>query len=312
MSPTLLPSVACDLLCACGCTYYINGNMYSEPQKDPFGTRLGWTQNSLPWFVTGGDDDINAAIAGVTTINAEDAVVIAFRGTLPPAFNWPAILDWIQDFTDKPVTTAGLPGKVHEGFLDAIHTILNPILQQVNTLQANRPNPLPLYITGHSKGGGMASIMAAMIYFNQLLPYPPAAVYTFASPHAGDEDFVAGFPSSVPVTRFENYIDIVPFLVPDQYFATALENASSYVVEALGELMAIDESWNYAPLGNLFYIAENSHTAVPLATNPCIPDIVSALDNWENGGLSDVGNAHSHLCGAGYMNGTCPLGVCNI
>lgn len=48
--------------------------------------------------------------------------------------------------------------------------------------------PLPLYITGHSKGGAMSSLAAYCLKAEGIVPQ---SVYTYASPHPGDATFAS-------------------------------------------------------------------------------------------------------------------------
>lgn len=308
MSLTIAPSTACRMLSASGCTYFINGKFYGPVKEgsDPYGHVIGWNPGDpdFPWYKAAGDDNIDAVMVGTATINNSTAIVVAFRGTLPPALNMPSILDWLQDFKAEPVTCPSVPGKVHGGLLKAISFLQNDIIKQINSLQQKAVNQLPLYITGHSKGAGMASVFAAMIYFQQLLPYAPTAVYTFASPHAGDTGFVSKFPSSIPVFRYENYLDMVPFLVPDASFVQQMENAPCYLEEMLGFLISGVENWNYAPLGKLMFIPQGGGLPQPLSSNPSAGDIVAQICNGE-AGLEAIAAAHS--CDGGYLSGSCAV-----
>jgi hypothetical protein len=96
-------------------------------------------------------------------------IIVAFRGTLPP--NEPdSYLDWLQDLFVEPVAYKGLPGKVHQGFLDAVNPILQEVVSAVSSLKPSATNPV--YITGHSKGGGMAPIAAYLVRQGAGIPTP--------------------------------------------------------------------------------------------------------------------------------------------
>ncbi len=320
-----LISLQCQLLCACGCSYNINNStgVYTSPAGDPFGPAIGWT-TGVPTAIVGGDVNENAALVGTVnlTINnvPTESIVIAFQGTIPPAYTSTSIVDWLTDFLAEPTsatsTTENVPGLVHSGILQDTLDIMADVNAAVASLQ-NASNTLPVYITGHSKGGGQASIMAALLYGSIPASYIPAAVYTFASPMIGDQDFVNAFPATIPVSRFENYLDIVPFLAPSGSFIDILKSQAGISTLFLDTLIALfDAAWLagesvYVPLGTLNYIDENYAVSNP-GSNPCASDIASVLAE----GIDDVGQitgAHSHLCGAGYMSGTCSnSGVCPV
>lgn len=322
-----LISLQCQLLCACGCSYNIDNStgVYTSPAGDPFGPAIGWA-TGVPTAIVGGDVNENAALVGKVNLTINNAptesIVVAFQGTLPPGWNIISIVDWLTDFMDEPTSassaTENVPGLVHSGILNDTLDIMADINTAVTGLQ-NPSKPLPVFITGHSKGGGMASIAAALIHGS--IPqssYEPAAVYTFASPMIGNQDFVNGFPSEISVSRFENNLDIVPFLAPSSDFITTLKS-QAHLFPPTVDLDAIillfetgggDGKWGYVPLGDLNFV-DGSSVTNPL-TNPCANDIAIALAQGSSG-LAEIEAAHSHLCNAGYMNGTCNnSGVCPV
>jgi triacylglycerol lipase len=306
----IAPTIECRMLCASGCAYGIDASgKYTAPS--PFTEGVGWDGNHPPVVIFGGESHgqhgaiyINACLVGKN----QDGIVIAFRGTLPPEpVTVASMLDWWQDIIDsRPAQEGSLPGKVHHGFWDAVQTLWPQIATAVADFRGLYPSA-KLYLTGHSKGGPMATISAARAYFDDQALGQPAAVYTFASPHPGDTDFVNGFPlSTIPVTRYENYLDIVPFLPPTEAFIELAEK-----IPLVGDLFKIAEGWDYAPLGALQYIKED-HAIIgddPLLESIRLAELVEALLKWESG-FKEIADAHSHLCGAGYMSGTCPTGVC--
>lgn len=316
-----LISLQCQLLCACGCSYNIDNStgVYTSPPGDPFGPAIGWT-SSVPTAIVGGIVNENAALVGKVnlTINnqATESIVIAFQGTLPPALNITSIVDWLVDFTDEPITASpNIPGLVHEGMLQAVNDIFGDIVSAVQNLQ-NAKGTLPVYVTGHSKGGGMASICTALLAASIPFLFAPAAVYTFASPMIGNQDFVNGFPQNIPVYRFENNLDMVPFLAPSAAFISILESQAGITTLDLDaiilafETLGGDGDYGYVPLGVLNFI--NGSTVTNPGSNPCAIDIAQALAQGSSG-VGEVADAHSHLCGAGYMNGTCNnSGVCPV
>jgi len=74
---------------------------------------------------------------------------------------------------------------VHSGFLEALNSVLPRVITATNSLN---PGPTNLvYVTGHSKGGGMAAHSgipdaARVRHFHQ-------AGMTFAAPRSGDGGF---------------------------------------------------------------------------------------------------------------------------
>jgi len=73
---------------------------------------------------------------------------------------------------------------------------------------------------------------------------------TFASPHPGDGDFVDQYPATIPLVRFENYLDIVPFLPPTDTFVSLMHSFFEAVgicdcCPAVCSAVKKAEHWNY-------------------------------------------------------------------
>jgi hypothetical protein len=307
------------MLAASGCAYSINGTSYQPASGDPFGPALGWTTSgNTPTVITGGFDNEDAALVGTITLagTSTTAIVVAFEGSVPiTPVTLDSALTWLQNFLASPEYVSNLHGSVHGGIYAAVNNIFSQLLDAIANLQNSYPDA-PLYITGHSKGGGMASLFAAMVYWTASDTLQPAAVYTFASPMIGLPDFVSSFPSGIPVYRYENTLDQVPFLAPsDDYIATLKSNEHiiphlTLVLDGIVLLLEQFAGYGYVPLGKLYYI--DGTTVSNPASNPCANLIGQTLAEGTSG-LDTVMNAHSHLCSYGYMTGTCnDMGVCPI
>ena len=127
-----------------------------------------------------------------------DMAVVSFRGT-ENLRDWETNLrhslasaDFLQPGENEPL------GKVHQGFLDAFASVR----EQVDLLMPYASG-VPIFITGHSLGGALATLGAA-----HLSGWNPTACYTFGAPRVGDQ----GFSSSLrtPVYRVVNPRDPVP------------------------------------------------------------------------------------------------------
>lgn len=297
-------SIQCRMMCASADAYGIDTSGNFTPRQ-PYHDAVGWDTTHPPVAIASGDDDIDACLVGKNI----DGIVVAFRGTLPPyPVTVPGLIDWWQDIVDAtPETVGSIPGKVHSGFWDAISAIWDDIVTQVANFQGWFPDQ-DLYVTGHSKGGGMAPIYAANLHFNNSTLPQPTAVYTFAGPHPGDTDFASGFPlSTIPITRYENYLDIVPFLPPTQEFINLAAD-----IPYVGDLFKKAEGWNYTSVGTLQYI-EQDHDIEgdnPLLTAERLGELVLAMLKGESG-FEEIAAAHSLECGGGYASGVCPSGVCS-
>ncbi|MFN0054915.1 MAG: lipase family protein [Planctomycetales bacterium] len=197
---------ACRMAKASDVTYYVDasGGMTSCPNY----AGVGFV--SLPTPVTA--DGINAALVGTTATE----VIVAFRGTLRlDTKDWDdfidSLLDWINDANAILVSVPYATGLVHRGFSESLQSLWGPVLTAVRAQQT--ASGLPVVVTGHSKGGALASLGAIRLVNEAHIT--PQTVYTFASPRTGDSPFAAQYNQALPVDwRFENTNDIVPHLPP--------------------------------------------------------------------------------------------------
>lgn len=257
---SVAPTLASRLACACNCAYGISSRTGHYAPPNIYEAGVGWigapTPISAPEAGQPDGPRVNACLVGLN----EDGIVLAFRGTLPPAWTVASLEDWWQDIVDsEPVPASPLPGKVHSGFLAALNTIWGDVVAAVQALRAAHPSA-PLLVTGHSKGGPLASIGAARLYLANDMPIEQ--VTTFASPHPGDSDFVNGFPVAIKVARFENYLDLVPFLPPTDAFYKLFHEfmPTSWQAEfcrwfpSICRALGNASRWHYGSLGTLQYV----------------------------------------------------------
>lgn len=148
----------------------------------------------------------NAALVGETNGN----IIVAFRGTLSSFGTlediFCSIADWLEDFNIQLVPHHGVDGKVHQGFLNAVQTIYDGIINEIEKLGSDKP----VYITGHSKGAAMAVVFAALWHADNRPA--PKGLNVFAAPRSGDKEFIAKFPYTI--VPFQYIYDVVPYLPP--------------------------------------------------------------------------------------------------
>lgn len=142
-----------------------------------------------------------------TVMSNAGMVLVAFRGSEMREF----VKDWIttDGNVDKLSGPPWSPGKVHRGIglslNDAYHGLLT-ILRDPNF--ANRP----IWITGHSLGGGLSTLAA---YRLKQEGFPVQGVYTFGAPRVGEQGFADAFARlKIRLERYVNATDIV-CMVPD-------------------------------------------------------------------------------------------------
>jgi len=205
-----LPAKTLDgrLLCASQCAYNASS---------PYFQGAGYISGSTTVELTKG---VNSVFIGETV----DGIVLAFRGTRTKS-----PLDWLQNAAILLQRVNGVPGRVHAGFYRAVKSIWDSIKSTVLDM-LETSNTTKIYMTGHSKGGAMASIAA--ILFDRDADLPNATqVLTFASAKVGDSAFAKAYNKEVNQTSYEFYLDIVPFLPPSQATMDAMGEDGTIMME---------------------------------------------------------------------------------
>lgn len=200
-----------------------------------------------------GTDRIDAALVGETG----DAIIVAFRGTLPPDSpdHLRAVLDWAADCDAALVVDpGGLPGHVHQGFIAAVNDLWPRVEPAVLARHAAHPTK-PIYVTGHSKGGALAHLGAMRLRAKlpgadvSTLGGTPILVATFAGARPGDTAFAAGCDDAIPHSaRYEFADDIVPHLPPRDDLLGVFRD-----LPRIGSRLA-SMSRGYASVGELYFI----------------------------------------------------------
>jgi len=123
------------------------------------------------------DDDLFMSVTGFNNNSAQAAVIehenyicLAFRGTNE-------IEDWIDNINAFSVKE--LFGEFHRGFFESVDDVWKGMKHTLAELQ--REKRRPLFITGHSLGGAMATVAAAKLLHEDK---PFTSVYTFGQPRA--------------------------------------------------------------------------------------------------------------------------------
>ncbi|CAI9117970.1 OLC1v1019464C1 [Oldenlandia corymbosa var. corymbosa] len=192
-------------------------------------------------------------------------LVVAFRGTEQAR--------WKDLRTDLMLVPAGLNPEriggdfkeevqVHSGFLsayDSVRTRIIRLIKQVVGYNDDDPQPLSkwhVYVTGHSLGGALATLLALELASSQLAKMGAISVtmYNFGSPRVGNKKFAELYNEKVHDSwRVVNHRDIIPtvprlmgychvaqpvYLAPGD-LENALENmslmADGYEGDVLGE-----------------------------------------------------------------------------
>ncbi|WP_299336629.1 Mbeg1-like protein [uncultured Psychroserpens sp.] len=247
---------------------------------------------------------IEACFVGETA----EGIIISFRGTLPPVpVDAQSIADWIENifYADTKPYNPNAPGKVHEGFLDALIALETGILYALSQLDPN--NTKPIYLTGHSKGGAMAPIAA--MYFKAKNLFTANHVVTYAGPKPGNAVFAKNYNATFPnSTNYENYLDIVPFLPPSKNTIAVLDGIIPKSWTWLHKLLKAAEDWDYEPVSKVLYVTEDSKVVKP---NPLLSaERLVKLAETLVSNPKLIGEAHHVSCDYRYMKGICAGNVC--
>jgi len=146
------------------------------------------------------EDDTQAFVA-----TNDRLTVVSFRGTEPNSLS-----DWLTD-AHTSLVTGPLGAKVHAGFYWSLREAWKIVDDCVADFDRRRGKPL--WITGHSLGGALATLAAARWLS---AGRPVQGIYTYGQPRAGDEDFARSFNFAFrPHTfRFVNNNDLVSRVPP--------------------------------------------------------------------------------------------------
>jgi len=126
-------------------------------------------------------------------------LVLAFRGTEATS-----IKD-IKADAKANTTSCESGGRIHSGFSAAYDNVALNILERLKDPSIFH---LPLFITGHSLGGALATVAAKKLIHQGGI----AACYTFGAPRVGDEQWISKIKS--PIYRLVNAADCVTMLPP--------------------------------------------------------------------------------------------------
>ncbi|NVJ61472.1 MAG: lipase family protein [Gammaproteobacteria bacterium] len=167
-------------------------------------------------------------------VEFSDHIVLAFRGTEATS-----IKDIKSDAKAKSIPCPS-GGRIHQGFSQAFDTVCLSIQTE---LKKESVASKPLFITGHSLGGALATIAAKKLVHKAGI----AACYTFGSPRVGDETWVSGM--KTPLYRVVNAADCVTMLPPDQDMMTVL----SWLIRLIPVVGKQWHKWILATFGGYYH-----------------------------------------------------------
>ena len=139
-------------------------------------------------------------------VDEQGFTVIVFRGT-QELQDWKTNLDATTTNIER---SSRVIGKLHAGFNAAYLSVDKEIkmaLDSQNNGESILPKDRPIYITGHSLGGALATVATWYLSGHRL-----AACYTFGAPRVGNPELEQYY--RTPVYRVVNAADPVPFVPP--------------------------------------------------------------------------------------------------
>jgi predicted lipase len=140
-------------------------------------------------------------------------IVCAFRGTESPT-TIDGLKDWLltnaANFLILPegrmgtdLAAAGVGARFHQGFVNALTDVWEPMSTAVDA--ERKKNDRPLWLTGHSLGGALA-VLAGWVFYRKFVPVHQ--IYTFGGPMIGN-DAAAKAINEVYGTKLFRYVDVV-------------------------------------------------------------------------------------------------------
>ncbi len=139
--------------------------------------------------------------------------VLAFRGTEATSLND------IKSDAKATITKCKTSGRVHAGFHEAFESVEKKLHAALSELTESKP----LFITGHSLGGALATIAAKRLKFEHGI----AACYTFGAPRVGNKEWISTI--KTPIYRVVNAADSVTMLPPDGVVIGALSVGAGFI-----------------------------------------------------------------------------------
>ncbi|KAJ8901643.1 hypothetical protein NDN08_003850 [Rhodosorus marinus] len=141
-------------------------------------------------------------------IDGEDRIVIAFRGTASGKNVWTDLkitqrplrevipsIGVAQVSTDLLASSAWRKANVHSGFASAYSAVAERVLEKVKELYD--ANPRPVYFTGHSLGGCLATLCSLDCYVSLGISSRDIFVSSFGSPRLGNKSFREVYDNSI-------------------------------------------------------------------------------------------------------------------
>jgi hypothetical protein len=174
-------------------------------------------------------------------VENDSYLVLVFRGTEPES---------LYDIkADAKATTRACEtnGMIHSGFYQAFIEVRKEIEDE---LKKEAYKDKPLFVTGHSLGGALATVATKFLWHTGGL----GACYTYGSPRVGNDDWINGI--KTPIHRLVNAADCVTMLPPGDVMISSTSFLCK-LIPGIGDKIA---DWlsrrvgGYVHAGNMRYL----------------------------------------------------------
>lgn len=182
----------------------ISADVYQEPET--FEARMAERGIALrKWWCRAGTQ---AAL-----VECGQWAALVFRGTqLTSGHPRERLRDWSVNLRIQTTRWSG-PGRVHAGYLTALKRVRYEARDFAEAVSAGKP----IYVTGHSLGGALASGYAAWVSYTHVCdvtPHHVGGLVTFGAPRFGTAKAMQPLYDEVPVVRWVRGQDVAPTWVP--------------------------------------------------------------------------------------------------
>ena len=176
----------------------------------------------------------------------QSSIFLGFRGTEPTS------MKDIKSDTKATTMVCESGGKIHTGFSEAFDRVA---IQIQTALDKDEFKDKPLFITGHSLGGALATIAAKKLTHHAGI----AACYTFGSPRVGDPKWTTNI--KTPIYRIVNAADPVTMLPPSSETISIVSwilQFIPYIGQTIRNFM-LSKFGGYYHLGDMRYLTNCSN-----------------------------------------------------
>jgi hypothetical protein len=212
---------------------------------------------------------VSAGNSQAYIVTNDEHIVVAFRGTEAPT-SIEGLKDWLltdamnllilpEGRLGTDFAAAGVGAKFHQGFINAIADVWDPVYQAIDA--EIKTSERPLWITGHSLGGALA-VLSAWLCTRKFISVHQ--IYTFGAPMVGNAAASAAIGRALPnkIFRYVNGPDPIPklpsmSLIANEYGHCECEKAvgepatgffDGFIGKAVNGLLnasLVDEMWNH-------------------------------------------------------------------